>query len=205
MQHTRSFYDRISRAYDLLADRSEHASRDEGLALLGVQPGERVLELGCGTGHGLEALAPAAGHALGLDLSLGMLAVSRERLAGVPEASLVHGDARQLPVGDATIDAIFLSFTLELFEEPAMSIVLAELRRILNPAGRVVVVAMLLDEHPGPLVELYRWLHRHFPHIIDCQPIDAVRALEGAGFRVETALRSSVATLPVSVVLARPA
>jgi hypothetical protein len=56
---TRKFYDRISNVYDALADANEHTARKKGLALLAVQRGESVLEIGFGTGHSLVALAEA--------------------------------------------------------------------------------------------------------------------------------------------------
>ena len=64
MIDTRTFYNRISRAYDRIADASERACRDRGVEVIDAKPGERVLELGFGTGHGLVALAdlmPAQG------------------------------------------------------------------------------------------------------------------------------------------------
>jgi demethylmenaquinone methyltransferase/2-methoxy-6-polyprenyl-1,4-benzoquinol methylase len=48
---TRAFYNKISRVYDLLADRSEAPVRRAGLELLKARSGEKVLEIGCGTGH----------------------------------------------------------------------------------------------------------------------------------------------------------
>jgi demethylmenaquinone methyltransferase/2-methoxy-6-polyprenyl-1,4-benzoquinol methylase len=121
--HTnRQFYDRISHAYDSLADSSEHQAREAGQHALAVQPGENVLEVGYGTGHALvdltRAIAPG-GKVTGLDVSEGMrsVALSRVREAGVEtNVELQIGDAHRLPFGDATFDAAFLSFTLELFE-----------------------------------------------------------------------------------------
>jgi ubiquinone/menaquinone biosynthesis C-methylase UbiE len=80
---TREFYDGISRAYDLIADSSEHAARDLGLRALGVSSGERVLEIGCGTGHALVSLAGEVGptgQVHGIDVSSGMMAVARRRV-----------------------------------------------------------------------------------------------------------------------------
>ena len=206
---TRRFYDRISRVYDLLSDRSESASRERGLALLSPAPGERLLELGAGTGHGLELLAHATapgGKVVGLDLSTGMLAVTRERLAaeGLLGPVCLHaGDARRLPFADGSFDGAFLSFTLELFGTDDRRRVLAELARTLRSGGRLAVVSMLLTEPHGLMVDLYQWLHRHFPHIIDCQPIDVTGTVEQGGFRLEILDETRIFGLPVAEVLAR--
>ena len=56
---TRRFYDRISAAYDMIADSGEHAARESGLKALAVKTGKDVLEIGYGTGHSVQALANA--------------------------------------------------------------------------------------------------------------------------------------------------
>lgn len=206
---TRLFYDRISRAYDLLAEASEHDSRQRGLELLAVKPGETVLEVGYGTGHSLVTLAEAAGDegaVYGIDLSPGMREVTRKRLAEAGAegriAALDVGDARHLPYDDESFDAAAMSFTLELFEPAEIPGVLAELRRVLRPGGRLAVVA--LDDHDTAraMVDFYKWFHRHFPHIVDCQPIPVVSVLEASGFRVDKREEMSIWGLPVAVVVA---
>lgn len=131
---TRGLYDRISRAYDLIADSSEHTVRDDGVRALGVSRGQRVLEIGCGTGHGLVSLADDVGHAgqvHGVDLSWGMMAVARRRVqsAALRNVSLTIGDARALCFRSSVFDAVFMSFTLELFDG-AIPNVLVEVRRV---------------------------------------------------------------------------
>src|SRR5512134_4072027 len=81
----RTSYNRLSRWYDLIAGSTEKKYRDWGLQKLSAQPGEKILEIGFGTGHCLVSLAKAvgpAGRVLGLDISDGMLAIARERLKG---------------------------------------------------------------------------------------------------------------------------
>jgi ubiquinone/menaquinone biosynthesis C-methylase UbiE len=80
---TKSFYDRISTSYDLIADSNEHAARERGIEMLAVRPGENVLVVGFGTGHSLVALARAVGptgRIFGVDISEGMLSVARKRI-----------------------------------------------------------------------------------------------------------------------------
>ena len=140
-------YDRASR-WSRVEEPFERRAVAAGLGLLRVQPGERVLELGCGAGGALVALARAvggAGRVVGLDLSPGMLrlAAARLRRAGLADrAELVVADATAVPFADASFDAVFMSFTLELFDTPEIPLVLAECRRVLRPGGRIGVVSL---------------------------------------------------------------
>jgi ubiquinone/menaquinone biosynthesis C-methylase UbiE len=215
VEAARRFYDRISSVYDTLSDSSEAACRERELQLLAPAAGERALELGFGTGHGLLGLARSvggAGRVVGVDVSDGMAREARRRLeaAGLADRVELHvAAAPPLPFPDRSFDIASLSFTLELFPEATLPAVLAELQRVLRPAGRLGVVAMatpLDGEAESPLSHTYRWLHRHFPHIVDCQPIDVERFLEEAGFELRARERMSIWTLPVAIVVGvRPA
>ncbi len=198
---TREFYDGISRAYDLIADSSEHAARDLGLRALGVSPGQRVLEIGCGTGHALISLAGAVGptgQVHGVDVSSGMLAVARRRIesAGLRNVTLAIGDARVLCFRSSVFDSVFMSFTLELFET-AIQDVLAEVRRVLRVGGRVGIVAMSNTDEPNAMIDLYEWLHRRWPQFVDCIPINVVGALQAAPFEIANAQTTAIWGLPV--------
>jgi ubiquinone/menaquinone biosynthesis C-methylase UbiE len=204
---TRTFYDRISATYDLLANAGESACRDHGLSALNASPGERVLEVGFGTGHALAALAAAVGptgHVYGIDVSPGMLGVARRTVAraGVVNVGLALDDARSLCFRNATFDAVFMSFTLELFTFIDIPIVLAEIERVLRPAGRLAVVAMDDATHPTTMTDVYLWLHGHFPHFVDCRPIKVIDLLEGAGFHTTREQKMSIWGLAVACVVA---
>jgi ubiquinone/menaquinone biosynthesis C-methylase UbiE len=198
---TRRCYDRISRAYDFIADSSEHVIRDRGIQALGLSRGQRVLEIGCGTGHGLVGLAQVvgpAGQAHGIDISPGMLSVARARIASAGQRNLTVtvGDARYLCFRSGVFDAAFMSFTLELFGSTIPQ-VLAEVRRVLRAGGRVGIVAMAEAGKASTMTDLYEWLHRHWPHVIACRPIDVMAALDAAGFQGEAAGATAIWTLPV--------
>ena len=210
----RHFYDRISRAYDAISDASEHEAREAGERLAAVQPGETVLEIGIGTGTSLMHLAEAAGpegRVHGIDVSSGMIEVAagKARSRGL-EGRIVldQCDARKLPFEDGEFDAAFMSFTLELFSEDDIPTVLSEIKRALRPGGRLAVVAMaqvLEGEHESMLEHGYKWMHRHFPHIVDCRPIDAGVWLRQAGFRITDEQRLDMWTMPVTATLAEKA
>ena len=204
---TKAFYNKIAHVYDLLAEHSERPMREAGLKMLAAAPGERVLEIGFGTGHILVELAKAVGptgKVFGIDLSENMLAqakdlLERENLG--ERASLECCDAEKLPYSDGSMDGVFMCFTLELFDTPDIPKVLAECKRVLRPAGRIVVVAVSKEGKEGFILHAFEWTHRHFPNLMDCRPIYARRALEATGFVIEDSLTESM-WVPVEIVRA---
>lgn len=209
----RGFYDRLSRAYDLLADADEHKARERALKLLNPQAGDTVLEIGFGTGHALVELARAvgpAGRVRGVDISEGMRRVAEARLQKDMPGSAVDlhvAAVPPLPWPDAVFDAVLLSFTLELFPAGDLPRVLAEIKRVLRPGGKLALACMATVK-PGSSESLmertYQWMHQHFPHNVDCRPIDAAALLTANGFQVRAEERLSIWTMPVAVVLGTP-
>jgi len=204
---TKAFYNKISNVYDLLADQSEEPIRRAGLEKLNARPGEKVLEIGCGTGHCLVALAQAVGDAgkiYGIDLSDEMLKIARENLEkeGLADrVELICEDAGKLPYAAETLDAIFMSFTLELFDTPEIPEVLAECKRVLRPGGRIVVAGVSKEGEGGVILQVFEWTHKHFPNLMDCRPIFVRKALEAAGFRIER-VENKTMWIPVEIALA---
>lgn len=201
-------YDKMARYYNYFGGQFERRFREAGLKLLDVRPGESVLEIGYGTGEALAEIASATGtgHVCGIDISDGMREQAEKCLQakGVSATvSLATGDAASLPYQADSFDAIFMSFTLELFDTPEIPQVLAECKRVAKPAGRIVVVAMALADHPKAMSRLYVWSHRHFPNYVDCRPIPAAEMIAEAGFDLEGEERLSMWHLPVDVVLAK--
>jgi ubiquinone/menaquinone biosynthesis C-methylase UbiE len=203
---TKAYYDKISRFYGLLSNRSEAPLRKAGLDLLKASDGEKVLEIGFGPGLMLAALARAVGsrgRAFGIDLSEQMLQLAKKNLARsglLDRCPLQRGDAAHLPYAADVMDAVFMSFTLELFDTPEIPIVLGECKRVLRPGGRIVVVGMSRERTHEPLVRFYEWTHKHFPNFVDCRPIYVREALEEAGFKIQKALIRHM-WLPVEIVL----
>ena len=203
---TKAFYNKISHFYDLMSERSEGPMRKAGQDLLKARAGESVLEIGFATGHSLVALAKAVGmkgKVFGLDLSDQMLKIAKATLAKarlLDRVRLRCGDAAQLPYADASMDAVFMSFTLELFDTPEIPKVLRECKRVLRPGGRIVVVGMSKDGGNDPLIGVFEWTHKHFPNFLDCRPIYVREALEKAGFKIQKALKKHM-WIPVEIIL----
>ena len=205
---SKAAYDRMSRWYDLIAGSSEKKFRETGLKKLDAREGETILELGFGTGHCISAIAKAVGDSgkvYGIDISEGMLGITSQRLdkEGLSErVELNCGDATTLPYPDGFFDAVFMSFTLELFDTPEIPYVLEQCRRVLKDGGRICMVAMSGSTSPGTMMKLYEWAHRNFEKYVDCRPIFVEQALEDASFNILDATTLSMWGLPVKIVLA---
>lgn len=204
----RDFYNAISKYYDTLATSSEKKYINAGLDMLAVQEGERVLEIGFGTGRALVQIAQntgTSGYVYGVDISEGMIQISRERIRdhGLSDwVSLVMDDASNLPFSSRSMDAVFISFTLELFHSPDIAQVLAECHRILKTQGRICIVSLAKDEPLNFFGRLYEWLHERFPKALDCRPIPVQALLRQADFSIQKHQRETMWGLPVSITLA---
>lgn len=207
-EEARATYDRIAPYYEAIAGFWERRTRRRGLARLDAKAGETVLEIGSGPGHSMVSLAEDVGREgqiWGIDISPRMCHVARERLcthALLERAQLICGDGAQLPFRLSSFDALFMSFTLELFDTPEIPRVLAECKRVLKGSGRLGVVSMAKAEGSNPLVPLYEWAHKQFPRFLDCRPIYPERILAEAGFQILDVERFLLWGLPVEIVLA---
>jgi len=196
---SRAWYNRISRYYDLFG-LVENRYKALALEMADFREGEKVLEVGCGTGWALERIARQVGEsekAYGFDLSPKMLQVARERLqkAGLMRrVEFVEGDATRIVFPDDMFDAAFSTFTLDLFDTPDIPAVLSEIRRVLRPGGRFVVLS-LSRERVEITTRAYEWIHDRFPQYIDCRPIYVERSLREAGFEIAIARRIKILNL----------
>lgn len=206
-QKTRANYDRLSRWYDLLSASSERAVRRRGLQILAAQPGERILEAGCGTGDSLPILAFCVGRmgqVIGIDLSSGMLSMAKSKFKrfASSKVTLTQGDLFQLPFADGTFDAVFMSFTLELFSIAEIPVVLYECKRILRSTGRIGIVSLLKKDRLRTIEKLYIRAHLQWPAVIDCQPIPLFNALQKQGFTTCEVDEQSMWGLTVGIAIA---
>ena len=107
---------------------------------LGAQPGERILDAGCGPGFYVAELLEqvgSEGSVVGVDASAPMLGVAAKRSEGHANVSFLEGEVTALPVGDADFDRVLSVQVLEYVADiPAA---LAELRRVLRPGGTVLI------------------------------------------------------------------
>jgi len=128
-------WDRIRKLH-VTDDAVEEAIR----AALADRPFHSLLDLGTGTGRMLELFGPEIERGLGLDLSLDMLLLARDRLerAGLKNCSVRHGDIYDLPLADDSFDVVILHQVLHFLDDGARAI--HEAARVLRPGGRLLVV-----------------------------------------------------------------
>lgn len=207
-EQAKRFYDRISRVYDYLIGAFEQEYAETAVERLSVKEDETVLEIGFGPGHCLKRLAESVGQTgkvYGVDISSGMLEVTRRRLTKaqlMDRVELYCGDAATLPYGDNTFDAAFMSFTLELFDTPEIPTVLEQIERVLKPKGRLGVISMSKQNGESLLLRLYEWAHRKWPECVDCRPIYLEQSLRDAGYQIRKGEKVKVFGLPGEIVVA---
>lgn len=187
-QRQRRVWDEAAPAYDRQMALFERLLLGDGRAWVGRQARGRVLEVAVGTGLNLRHY-PAGATVTGLELSPRMLALARVRAAELGlDVDLREGDAEHLPFGDASFDTVVCALGLCTIPDPGRAV--AEMRRVLMPGGRLV----LLD-HVGstwPPVHALLWLvervtvRRAGEHFTRRQ-LPLVRA---AGFEIVEAERS---------------
>lgn len=153
-------YDRLNRVLSLGQDQSWRRKTVRALELL---PGERVLDLASGTADlalQIVGLCPGT-RVVALDPSCGMLRVAQRKVKAAGLERVVFpelGDAQELPFPAASFDAVTMAFGIRNVRDRSRA--LAEMARVLRPAGRVAILE--LSEPPGVLglaVRLHiRWL-----------------------------------------------
>lgn len=207
-QEARSFYNRISRLYDVSEGMFERKYIRMGLRKLSVGAGDIILEIGIGTGQSIvecAGLVDSSGKVYGVDISEGMLKVTRRKLRKADllgRVELLNTDAIHLPFTDGFFDAVFMSFTLELFDTPEISKMLSECHRVLKKEGRIGVVS-LSKKNETVLSRMYEWLHEVFPRMLDCRPIFVEDALNEAGFTTQDAALISMWGLPIEMIVGK--
>ncbi|HTZ86386.1 MAG TPA: ubiquinone/menaquinone biosynthesis methyltransferase [Solirubrobacteraceae bacterium] len=168
-EQVNGMFDRLAARYDLLNSlmtaRLHHRWRERAADRVELVPGERVLDVGCGTGDlTLEIAGRVPGTELiGCDFSEPMLGRAREKSArrGTRSVRFEHADALRLPYADASFDAVTTGFALRNLADTDRG--LAELARVVRPGGRVVVLDFTRPRRQ-PFSAFYSiWLDRIVP------------------------------------------
>ena len=134
----RRWFDRRAGAYeDGFTARWRDPIQKGSFEALELKPGDRLLDVGCGTGAASRRAAAVAGSVVGADLSSEMLKEARQLARGIDNVTFVQADAEALPLEDASFTAIVCTNSFHHYPNPAAAI--GEMARVLAPGGRLLV------------------------------------------------------------------
>lgn len=136
---TIELYQRFAPVYDMFYGATLQPGRRQALTRLAPQAGESVLEVGAGTGFGLDAY-PAGCRVVAIDLSARMIARASARLRRhrLEHVSLCRMDAGHLAFGEAQFDAVYAPYVINVVPEPVQAA--REMLRVCRPGGRLVLL-----------------------------------------------------------------
>lgn len=132
----------------------EHTLRETTVSLAQVKPGDCVLEVGCGTGTltlAAKRQAGPSGKAFGIDIIPGMIELSQRKAAQSNEdVTFQVGSIDDIPFSANQFDAVMCSFMIFHMSEAMRCKGIAEIYRVLNPQGRLLVLDLALPTQPLP-------------------------------------------------------
>lgn len=140
-------YDKLAAVYDLAFGPSLHYGRLQAIRRMGVGAGDKVLEVGIGTGINA-TLYPPDCEVVGIDFSRSMLAKARERIAkkGIKNVELHLMDAAHLDFPDESFDIVYAPYVISVVPDPVA--VAREIRRVCRTGGRIVLLNHFKSENP---------------------------------------------------------
>lgn len=140
-------YDKLAKVYDVFFGPILHPGRLLALERMGISSGDRVLEVGVGTGINT-ALYPRNCHVTGIDFSLSMLEKARERVSrkGLRHVRLIEMDAAALTFPDESFDIVYAPYLVNCVSDPLA--VVREMRRVCRPGGRIVILNHFRNTNP---------------------------------------------------------
>src|SRR6476661_1314329 len=142
-----SVYDKLAIVYDFTFGPTLHPGRLRAIERMDIQPGERVLEVGVGTGINL-SLYPKNCSVIGIDFSESMLEIARERAErkDIRNVRLLQMDAADLKFADDAFDIVYAPYLISVVPDPVQ--VAREMRRVCRPGGRIVILNHFRSTNP---------------------------------------------------------
>lgn len=132
-------YENIAWFYDLTFGPALHPGRVDAIERMGIKPGDRVLEVGVGTGIN-GALYPSDCSVTGIDFSSSMLEKAHDRIArkGVRNVRLLQMDAQNMKFADDSFDIVYAPYVISVVPDPVA--VTREMHRVCRPGGKIIIL-----------------------------------------------------------------
>ena len=177
-------YDKLAKVYDLFFGPTLHPGRLQAIERMNIQPDERVLEVGVGTGINL-SLYPAEAKITGIDYTASMLEKARERVAKkeMRNVRLLQMDAADLKFPDDSFDIVYAPYLISVVPDPIQ--VAKEMRRVCRPGGRIIFLNHFLSPNPI-LSRIERWISPATIHIGFKSDLDLPAFLAQADLKPES-------------------
>jgi phosphatidylethanolamine/phosphatidyl-N-methylethanolamine N-methyltransferase len=140
-------YEKLATVYDLVFGWTLHPGRLVALERMAIKPGNRVLEVGVGTGINA-SLYPRTCQVTGIDLSDSMLEKARERVAreGLSNVRLLEMDAANMTFADESFDIVYAPYLISVVPDPVR--VAQEMRRVCRKGGRIIILNHFRSPNP---------------------------------------------------------
>lgn len=200
-------YSRLAPLYGIWEWVAEGSAQRTAIEMAAIQNGESLLEVAVGLGTSLNILRKQNpnGKNIGMDLTSAMLQRTRKYLMSDQQLDpdLCRGDARFMPFADASFDLVYCAFLLDLLSISDIHASIREMRRVLRPSGRIVILHLSMN------LRLFNWfwipLYSSIPMLLGgCRPIQLTNCLPRDGFMVKNVKFVSQWGIPSEAILATP-
>ena len=140
-------YEKLASVYDLTFGPTLHPGRLQARDRMGVNPGDRILEVGVGTGINI-SLYPRDCQITGIDLSTPMLEKAHERVSrdGFRNVRLFEMDAAKMTFPDNSFDIVYAPYLVSVVPDPVQ--VAREMRRVCKPGGKIIILNHFRSTNP---------------------------------------------------------
>lgn len=189
--HIAELYSRLAWMYDFFTDH-EPSHHRAAVQMAKIEPTHSILEVACGTGRATLEIAKQLKEGQvfrAIDLTAGMMSRAKQRLKKqglLDRVDFRIADARRLPFPDSSFNVVYNAYMFDLIDISEFSVILSELRRVLKPGGKLVLVNMSKNRNTKTL---YEWLYEK--SLLNfasgsCRPVLLQSFIEEAGFQAVT-------------------
>jgi ubiquinone/menaquinone biosynthesis C-methylase UbiE len=203
---TKKGFKKVLWIYDFWGKLTETKAAQNVLKLAGINNGDDILDVACGTGEMLEKIIilNPDGNNIGVDLSPEMITKAREKLDTLSKGNfeLREGNALNLDFSENSFDILINSYMVDLMPLETFDKIASEFFRVLRPNGIIVISTFSFGTKK--IHRFWYWVAKKFPDLLTgCRPVSFKNYLIKAGFKTEREMEISQNTFPTKIIKAR--